>query len=44
VRGGALDLGARFPVGVLGIDVDAYDGKRGLETLAHYKALWGPDR
>lgn len=38
---GVLNLGARMPVGVLGIDVDAYDGRRGLVTLAQREARWG---
>ncbi|MCA2255702.1 bifunctional DNA primase/polymerase [Mycobacterium intracellulare] len=37
-----LFLGVRCPVGVVGIDVDGYDGKRGLVTLAECEAEWGP--
>ncbi|USC17014.1 bifunctional DNA primase/polymerase [Rhodococcus sp. 11-3] len=31
----------RLPEGVVGIDVDAYDGKTGEATLAHAEQLWG---
>lgn len=36
-----VNLGIRCPLGVVGIDVDAYDGKRGLTTLAEREAAWG---
>ena len=39
---GVLNLGIRFPVDVLGIDVDAYDGKRGRETLHALEEQRGP--
>lgn len=39
---GSLQIGARMPVGGVGIDVDAYDGKRGLSTLAEHEARLGP--
>jgi hypothetical protein len=39
---GILALGQRLPAGVLGIDVDAYDGKNGAATLEHWAARWGP--
>lgn len=39
---GVLNLGMRMPVGGIGIDVDAYDGKRGLETIAELEARLGP--
>lgn len=38
---GVLGLGVRFPIGVLGLDVDTYDGKRGAETLAHHERELG---
>ena len=41
-HGGVLNLGVRMPEGVLGIDVDTYDEKRGLATLAEREAQWGP--
>lgn len=37
-RGG---IGLRLPVGVIGIDVDAYDGRTGAETLDEAQARWG---
>lgn len=37
---GEVNLGIRCPVGVIAIDVDAYDGKRGLVTLAECEAAW----
>ncbi|WP_073880391.1 AAA family ATPase [Mycobacterium paraffinicum] len=37
----SVNLGIRCPLGVVGIDVDAYDGKRGLTTLAECEAKWG---
>lgn len=39
---GVLALGERLPEGVLGIDVDAYDGKNGGQTLADWEAEFGP--
>ena len=36
-----LNLGVRMPVGVIALDVDGYDGKPGLETLAAREAEWG---
>jgi hypothetical protein len=39
---GVLNLGMRMPVGGIGIDVDAYDGKRGLEAIADFEARLGP--
>lgn len=39
---GILALGERLPEGVLGIDVDAYDGKNGARTLAAWEAEFGP--
>ena len=42
VGGGRLDIGARCPVGVIGIDVDDYAGKRGGATVAAYERLYGP--
>lgn len=39
---GVLNLGMRMPVGGIGIDVDAYDGKRGLETITGLEARLGP--
>lgn len=38
----SVNLGIRCPVGVVAIDFDAYDGKRGLTTLAECTARWGP--
>ena len=38
---GILNLGMRMPVGGIGIDVDAYDGKRGLQTIAEREARLG---
>jgi hypothetical protein len=40
--GGILALGQRLPEGVLGIDVDAYDGKNGEQTLASWETQFGP--
>ncbi|SON62251.1 hypothetical protein MSIMFI_03772 [Mycobacterium simulans] len=40
-RHGEVNLGIRCPAGVIGIDVDAYDGKRGLATLAERETAWG---
>lgn len=39
---GILGLGERLPAGVLGIDVDAYDGKNGKATLEDWERQWGP--
>nr|WP_256736197.1 AAA family ATPase [Mycolicibacterium hippocampi] len=39
---GILSLGLVLPADVVGIDVDAYDGKRGLETLQRWADDWGP--
>ncbi|PIJ35211.1 hypothetical protein BMW24_008790 [Mycobacterium heckeshornense] len=39
---GILNIGTRMPVGVVGIDVDAYDGKRGLNTIGEHEARLGP--
>lgn len=39
---GVLNLGMRMPVGGIGIDVDAYDGKRGLDTIAELETRLGP--
>ncbi|WP_428338793.1 AAA family ATPase [Mycobacterium sp.] len=38
---GLLNLGMRMPVGGLGLDVDAYDDKRGATTIAEYRARFG---
>jgi Bifunctional DNA primase/polymerase, N-terminal len=38
---GVLNLGVRMPFGGIGIDVDAYDGKRGLQTIAELEARLG---
>lgn len=38
---GILNVGIRLPVGGVGIDVDGYDGKRGLETLSELEARLG---
>ena len=35
------NVGLRLPENVIGIDVDAYDGKQGAETLAAKVAEWG---
>ncbi|MFV9634851.1 bifunctional DNA primase/polymerase [Mycobacterium neumannii] len=39
---GLLNIGARLPVGVIGIDVDDYDSKHGGTTLAEHEARLGP--
>ncbi|WP_164681202.1 AAA family ATPase [Mycobacterium intracellulare] len=39
---GILALGERLPAGVLGVDVDAYDGKNGKQTLEDWAQQWGP--
>ncbi|WP_068275539.1 AAA family ATPase [Aldersonia kunmingensis] len=36
-----LFLATRMPVGVIGIDVDCYDGKPGAQTLAEHELNWG---
>ena len=36
------NIALRLPPWVVGIDVDAYDGKPGADTLAHLKAEHGP--
>lgn len=36
------NLALRLPNSVIGIDVDAYDSKKGRECLAHAEELWGP--
>jgi putative DNA primase/helicase len=36
------NIGLRLPPGVLGLDVDAYAGKRGAEELARLEAQYGP--
>lgn len=38
---GVLNIGMRMPVGGIGLDVDAYDGKRGLSTVAEHEARLG---
>lgn len=38
----AGNVALRLPHGVLGIDVDAYDGKPGAATLAAAEHRWGP--
>lgn len=38
---GILNSGARMPVGVIGLDVDAYGDKHGLDTLTRCEARWG---
>lgn len=38
---GVLNLGMRMPVGGIGLDVDAYDGKRGLEAIAEHETRLG---
>ena len=39
---GVLNLGARVPVGVVGLDVDQYGNKHGLQTIAEHEARLGP--
>lgn len=39
---GEGNIALHLPDGVLGIDVDEYDGKVGGATLARYEAQWGP--
>ncbi|MFE6388379.1 bifunctional DNA primase/polymerase [Nocardiopsis dassonvillei] len=36
------NVALRLPLGLIGIDVDAYDGKPGAETLAECERKWGP--
>lgn len=36
------NVGIRVPRNVVGIDVDAYDGKCGAKTLAALESLWSP--
>lgn len=38
----AYNIGLRLPPGVLGLDVDAYPGKRGGDVLAELVAAYGP--
>lgn len=38
---GVLNLGMRMPLGGLGIDIDAYDGKLGLDTIREHEARLG---
>lgn len=38
----AFNVGLRLPPGVLGLDVDAYPGKRGGEVFAELNAAYGP--
>jgi hypothetical protein len=38
----AYNIGLRLPPGVLGLDVDAYPGKRGGEIFAELTAAYGP--
>ena len=38
---GILNLGGRVPVGVVGLDVDQYGPKRGLDTIAEHEARLG---
>lgn len=37
-----LNVALRLPEGVVGVDVDAYNGKRGRETLAELESARGP--
>jgi hypothetical protein len=39
---GAGNIALRLPPDIIGIDVDAYAGKRGLETFTAAVAKWGP--
>lgn len=39
---GLLNLGARLPLGVIGIDVDHYGDKYGLDTIAALEDVLGP--
>lgn len=39
---GDRNIGLRMPPGVLGLDVDAYPGKRGAEELARLESEFGP--
>jgi hypothetical protein len=36
-----LNIGVRVPLGVIGIDVDCYDGKHGRQTLTDAEKRWG---
>lgn len=38
---GSLQIGVRMPVGGVGLDVDGYDDKRGLSTLAEHEDRLG---
>jgi hypothetical protein len=38
---GEKNLGIRLPVNVLGLDIDAYTGKHGADTLRACSAMWG---
>ncbi|OZG27696.1 hypothetical protein BH683_017650 [Williamsia sp. 1138] len=40
-RAGGMNLGTRMPMGVIGIDIDCYDGKPGAETIRRHEAKWG---
>jgi len=40
-RRGSDNLVVRLPKDDIGIDVDAYDGKEGLQTLEHFEQLFG---
>lgn len=39
---GVLNLGARVPVGVVGLDIDEYGDKHGLRTLREHERRFGP--
>lgn len=39
---GVLNLGARVPVGVVGLDVDQHGNKHGLQTIREHEARLGP--
>ena len=41
-QAGPANIGLRLPAGVIGIDVDHYDGKPGADTLAELMAELGP--
>lgn len=41
-QAGPANIGLRLPTGVIGIDVDHYDGKPGADTLAELMARLGP--
>lgn len=38
---GLLNIAVRMPVGVIGLDVDNYGDKHGLDTLGRREAQWG---